>query len=212
MQNAYCNICNKFHPTNMASSLECNHHCFRSCYPPPKATVAAAPSAPLFQITPPAVLSPPKAATTTNKPLFQVTTMKTTAPNVGTSTGNGSTIDSSSSSSSSTKQASSSSPNPVDFGKLRVLIAEDNLVNQKVLAKNLKCIGMKDITIVDNGQKAVDAVADNNGDSNNNSNSPYDIIFMDMQMPILDGIGATKQIVQMKKEKGNNKFHFLLKR
>ena len=57
---------------------------------------------------------------------------------------------------------------------------------------------MKDITIVDNGQKAVDAVADNN-DNNN-----FDIIFMDMQMPVLDGIGATKQIVQMKKKSMTN--------
>ena len=79
----------------------------------------------------------------------------------------------------------------VDYAGLRVLIAEDNLVNQKVLARNLQSIGMKDITIVGNGQKAVNAA----------SEVTYDVIFMDMQMPIMDGLEATRQIVAMKKDK-----------
>merc|ERR1712238_197443 len=70
--------------------------------------------------------------------------------------------------------------------KLKVLIAEDNVINQKVLDRILKRVGVTDITIVDNGKKAVDSSAINH----------YDCILMDMQMPIMDGLEATKQIVK----------------
>jgi signal transduction histidine kinase/ActR/RegA family two-component response regulator len=67
----------------------------------------------------------------------------------------------------------------------RVLIAEDNSVNQKVLVRMLKRMELHDIVVVDNGLKAVDREAA----------EPFDIVLMDMQMPVMDGIEATKRIV-----------------
>jgi hypothetical protein len=61
--------------------------------------------------------------------------------------------------------------------KLRVLIAEDNLINQKVLCRSLQRLGLEEIAIVDNGQKAVDQC----------SETQYDLVFMDMQMPVMGG-------------------------
>lgn len=65
----------------------------------------------------------------------------------------------------------------------RVLIVEDNLINQKVLRRMLEQLGtMPDV--VDNGQAAVSAVRATN----------YDLVLMDIQMPILDGEAATRHI------------------
>ena len=70
-----------------------------------------------------------------------------------------------------------------DPAKLRVLVAEDNRVNQEVARRLLKKIGIT-ADLVENGAEAVEAAA----------NSDYDIILMDMQMPVLDGLDATRQI------------------
>jgi CheY-like chemotaxis protein len=58
---------------------------------------------------------------------------------------------------------------------LKVLYAEDNVVNQKVLSRVLNRTGITDITVVDDGKKAVDVSAV----------TKFDCIFMDMQMPIM---------------------------
>ncbi len=65
----------------------------------------------------------------------------------------------------------------------RILLAEDNFINQKVFLNLLKSTGLK-IDIAENGKQAVDAV----------SNEIYDLVFMDVQMPVLDGISATQKI------------------
>ncbi|NQX62733.1 PAS domain S-box protein [Paenibacillus qinlingensis] len=69
---------------------------------------------------------------------------------------------------------------------LKILIAEDNEVNQLVLKKMIEKLGHK-TTIVQNGKEAVEAV----------KRYPYDIIFMDIQMPWMDGLTATKIIHEM---------------
>ena len=69
---------------------------------------------------------------------------------------------------------------------LSILIVEDNPINQQLLLKMLKKLGYQ-AEVVDNGQKAVESV----------SQKMYDIIFMDLQMPIMDGLTATKHIRQM---------------
>jgi CheY-like chemotaxis protein len=66
---------------------------------------------------------------------------------------------------------------------LRVLVAEDNVVNQKVALRMLTRIGCR-VDVVANGQEAVDAV----------QRVPYDIVFMDCNMPELDGFAATSAI------------------
>lgn len=67
---------------------------------------------------------------------------------------------------------------------VEVLIAEDNLINQKVLCKMLERIGMDRIDIAQNGQEAVDMT----------SAKAYDVIFMDMQMPVMCGDEACRRI------------------
>jgi signal transduction histidine kinase/PleD family two-component response regulator len=69
---------------------------------------------------------------------------------------------------------------------LKVLYAEDNLINQKVLSRVLNRTGIDDVTIVDNGKKAVDIT----------ENTKFDVIFMDYEMPIMDGMEATKHIME----------------
>jgi PAS domain S-box-containing protein len=66
---------------------------------------------------------------------------------------------------------------------LRVLLAEDNPVNQEIAVAVLEHVG-HEVTVVENGAEAVAEVR----------NAPYDIVLMDMQMPVMDGIAATKAI------------------
>ena len=67
---------------------------------------------------------------------------------------------------------------------LRVLVAEDNVVNQKVVMAMLSHLGYRP-DLVANGEEAVDAVR----------RVDYDVVFMDLQMPELDGVGATQRIL-----------------
>lgn len=72
-----------------------------------------------------------------------------------------------------------------DRHPLRVLVAEDNLVNQRVALAMLARLGYRaDLAV--NGLEAVDAVR----------RVPYDVVLMDLHMPELDGLNAMRQIVE----------------
>ncbi len=78
-----------------------------------------------------------------------------------------------------------------DRPPLRVLAAEDNATNQKVLRTVLEPLGV-DLEIVDNGQEAVKAWLAGG----------FELILMDVQMPVLDGVAATREIRALEVERG----------
>jgi len=72
-----------------------------------------------------------------------------------------------------------------DFSGKNLLIVEDNLINQKVLL-NLLHLSEMNISVANNGQEAVDMI--------DQSEVPFDLVLMDINMPIMDGYTATQTI------------------
>jgi PAS domain S-box-containing protein len=70
--------------------------------------------------------------------------------------------------------------------KLNILLVEDNQVNQEVMRGLLNLLG-DEVTVANNGEEAINQV----------ESTPFDIILMDLNMPILDGLSATKSIRQL---------------
>jgi CheY-like chemotaxis protein len=71
------------------------------------------------------------------------------------------------------------------FHNINALVAEDNSINQKLINNILTSLGL-DVTLANNGQEALEL----------RKTEDYDIIFMDIQMPVMGGIEATEQILK----------------
>ncbi|WDE03627.1 response regulator [Thalassomonas viridans] len=73
----------------------------------------------------------------------------------------------------------------INLKGLKLLLAEDNVINQQVARELLEGKGIL-LTIVNNGLEAVNAIA-----SAKNEGEPFDLVLMDIQMPVMDGYQAT---------------------
>jgi PAS domain S-box-containing protein len=72
--------------------------------------------------------------------------------------------------------------------KLNILVAEDNEINRELMIEILADRG-SNVTIVTDGKEAVEAV-----ERAKTEQRPFDLVFMDLRMPVLDGVGATRAI------------------
>jgi CheY-like chemotaxis protein len=77
------------------------------------------------------------------------------------------------------------------FPSVRVLVADDNVVNQKVASLTLQRLGLRP-DVAANGREAVEMF----------EMAPYDLIFMDCQMPEMDGYQASREI--RRRERANS--------
>ncbi len=71
----------------------------------------------------------------------------------------------------------------------KCLVAEDNIINQKLIRRTLEDLGL-DVTVANNGLEAFEK----------RKNGQYDVIFMDIQMPVLDGVEATQEILDFEED------------
>ena len=82
---------------------------------------------------------------------------------------------------------------PPEVQHLRILVAEDNMVNQRIAVRVLEKIGWK-VTAVNNGQEVLNILND----------QTFDVILMDDTMPLLSGLEATLVIRQEEKQTGQH--------
>ena len=80
------------------------------------------------------------------------------------------------------------------FGGRRILLVEDNPVNQRVAQRVLQKLAA-DVTLANNGAEALERMAE----------STFDAVLMDCQMPVMDGFTATRRIRELERQSGRGK-------
>jgi CheY-like chemotaxis protein len=81
-----------------------------------------------------------------------------------------------------------------EHGPMRVLLADDHPTNRKVVELILQPLGVELVSVED-GRQAVEAY----------SASAFDVVLMDMQMPVMDGLAATRAIRELEHETGRRR-------
>ncbi|KAI4728902.1 hypothetical protein E4T49_03345 [Aureobasidium sp. EXF-10728] len=79
---------------------------------------------------------------------------------------------------------------------LHVLVCEDNKINQKVIAQQLRRLGVHTVHVADDGLAALNFLATTTFCSSSATAVPLSIILMDVEMPVMDGLGAIRRIRQ----------------
>lgn len=89
---------------------------------------------------------------------------------------------------------------PISRDKIAVLIVEDNLVNQKVLEKQLKYKGFN-VSVANHGGEALEKLRESHFHAQSNGQgTPLSVVLMDQEMPVMDGLEATKKIREWERD------------